>query len=83
MVRIPFKSGSIALGQVDAADPVRTIQLYDAGKDPGRDATMARYILPLNHWKSGFGDKPDDDVPVGWAIELERFLLEVHIAVGN
>ena len=45
---LPFKSCSIALGQLDAADPVRTVQLYDAGKDPGRAAAMARPVLPLN-----------------------------------
>ena len=80
---LPFKSCSIADGQLDAADPVRTVQLYDAGKDPGRAASVAWPVLPLNVNRSVFRRKSHDDVPDGRPIELERFLLKVHVAVSN
>ena len=47
MVRL-LSNLAVALGQGDAADSVRTVQLYDAGKDPGCDPSVARHVLPLN-----------------------------------
>ena len=41
LVPLPFKSCSIAGRRLDAADPVRTVQLHDAGKDQGRAASVA------------------------------------------